>query len=224
MRAALMIALLGALVLLSGCIVQSLHPFLPKEDWALEPALVGSWSRLPDKDDSTDAKAGQAWAFTQMEGEEKAYDLTISESGKTARFEARVAKLGDTLFLNMSPGEPDACSDGQETEDTEAEPIGLYWLHLVPAHSAWRVRLEGDSLRLDALDLDWVKKQAIAKTLNLRYEAISDGIVFTASPEELREFLRKHAHDDKVFPDCFSLKRQEQAPPEPAESETAPAA
>jgi hypothetical protein len=224
MRAALAIALLGVAVLLSGCIMQSLHPFLPEKDWALEPALVGSWSRQPDKDDSTDAEAGQVWTFTQMEGEEKGYDLAISEAGETARFEARVAKLGDTLFLNMAPGEMDMCDSSKEPEDQTSEPMGLYWLHLIPAHSAWRVRLEGDSLKLDALDPDWVKGQVNEKALGLRYETVSDNLILTASPEELREFLLKHAHDDEAFPDCFSLKRQKQAPPEPARSKTAPAA
>jgi hypothetical protein len=91
----------------------------------------------------------------------------------------------------------------------------LFMLHYVPTHSVWRVRLNRDELVLTPLGDDWVAEQAQEKTLGLRYETVSDTTVLTASPEELREFLLRHAHDDKAFPTPWTYRRQKPTTPEP---------
>jgi hypothetical protein len=231
------------LLLLTGCFsfVLSLHPFYAAKDLVFEPALVGSWEEQQDKGEPPSAQPPQVWTFKRSESTEEgnanAYDLTVSVKDHAVSFSAHLAKVGDTLFLDLLPGEPRVpefmpqLSESQSPEeDAGDEVMILYLLHFVgAAHSVWRVRLEGDRLQLSALNDDWVAEQAQKKTLRLRHEDVSgEGCcsgtpVLTASPKELRKFLLKHAHDDKAFVSRWTYKRQKPAPPEPEKEEPAPA-
>lgn len=240
MRTALAVVLLGMVIFLTGCISPSLHPFYTAKDLVFEPALVGSWEEQPDKDEAPSAKPPEVWAFKRSEGTEEshanAYDLTVSVKDHVASYNAHLAKVGDTLFLDLFPEEiripeikPESSESQSPEEEAGDEVTALYMAHYIPTHSAWRLRLDGDMLWLSPLNSDWVAEQAQKKTLRLRHEDVSGDCggsgtpLLTASPKELRKFLLKHAHDDKAFSSCSTYKRQKPAPPEPEKEEPAPA-
>jgi len=234
MRTALTVVLLGMVVSLTGCIVPiipSLHPFYTAKDLVFDPALVGSWEQQQAEGEAPRAEPPQAWTFKQSESEAKAYDLTVSVKDHSASFSAHLAKFGDALFLDLLPNElqiPEFKPEAEESESPEEEAgagvTALYIFHYVPAHSVWRVRLDGNELRLNDLDGGWVAEQVRERTLGLRCEDVSGTPVLTASPEELRKFLLKHRRDDKAFPVFWCVcKRQEPAPPEPKREGHSPA-
>lgn len=247
MRKALTVVLVGMVILLAGCtlslfdlVVPSLHPFYTAKDLIFDPALVGSWEQQQKEGKAPSAKPSQVWVFKRSEsteeGEANAYDLTVNVVDYAASFSAHLAKAGDAVFLDLLPADfktpqfkPGANESGSPAEEAGDDVMILYFLHWVPAHSVWRVRLNGDELRLDALGDDWVAEQVREKKLGIRCEDVSGergesgGRVLTASPEELREFLLKHAHDDKAFVSRWTYKRQKPAPPEPKKEEPAPA-
>jgi hypothetical protein len=184
MRAVKLTVALWLAVLVVGC-VPSLHPLYTEEDLVYDPALVGTWAVEESKDTWTFRKAG-----------DKAYDLIYTERGVPARFDAHLVRVGEVLFLDTYPGEPDIKN-------------GFYLIHLVPAHTFSRIGIEGDVLRYAMLDLDWLKKMIAEKETDIGHEEVDGGILLTASPKELQEFFLKYADDDKAFPDRNELHRQE---------------
>jgi hypothetical protein len=228
MRIALTIVLLGMAVFLTGClVVPSLHPFYTDKDVVFEPALVGSWQEYQVESGAPPPAIPQVWAFSKNEGTDRApngYDLSVSVKDYTASYQAYLVKVGDSLFLDLLPNGlqtpeirtgSDAKSQQSPEEEAGSNVQMLSLLHYVPSHSIWRARLNGNELEIATLDEDWVTQQVQEKTLGLRYETVQDTTVLTASPEELREFLLKHAHDDKAFPDPWTYRRQKPTPPEP---------
>ena len=183
MSAVKLMAALGVVVLVAGC-VPSLHPLYTEEDLVYDPALVGTW---------TEEESEDTWTFRKLG--DKGYDLIYTEGGVPARFEAHLVTVGEFLFLDTYPGEPDIKN-------------GFYLIHLVPAHTFLRIGIEGDVLRYAMLDLDWLKKMIAEEKVDIGHEEMEGGILLTAPPKELQEFLMKYAEDDKGFPDPKELHRQ----------------
>lgn len=184
MRAIKLMVALGLVAFMAGC-VPSLHPLFTEEDLVYDPALVGTWAEKEGEDICTFRKSG-----------ENAYDLIYTEEGVPARFDAHLVRIGEFLFLDTYPGEPDIKN-------------GFYLVHLVPAHTFLRIWIEGDVLRYAMLDLDWLKKMIAEKKVDIAHEQVDGDILLTASTKELQEFFLKYADDDKAFPDLKELHRQE---------------
>ena len=183
MRALKLTVALGLAVLLAGC-VPSLHPLYTEEDLVYDPALVGTWTEEGGKDSWTFQKSG-----------DNAYNLIYTEEGVPARFDAHLVRIGEFLFLDTYPGEPDIKND-------------FYLLHLIPAHTFSRIRMEGHVLSYAMLDLDWLKKMISEKKVDIGHEKMEGGILLTAPPKELQGFFIKYAEDNKAFPDPRELHRQ----------------
>jgi len=183
--------LFGIAVLMTGC-VPSLHPLYTKEDVFIEPALVGTWVT---NDES------EIWRF-EISGD--GYQLSHSvrksrppedgnreaEQFETAEFEARLVRIGNYLFIDLFPEEP-------EIEDD------LYKIHLLPVHTILRVWLEGDALSMAMLDHDWLKKEIEGGRIRIAHEPWDDGksILLTASSKELQGLVAQYAEDRNAFPE-----------------------
>jgi len=183
MRSLKLTLALGLVVLLAGC-VPSLHPLYTEEDLVYDSALVGTW---------TGAEGEDTWTFRKLG--DTAYDLIYTEEGVPARFEAHLVQVGEFLFLDTYPGEPDIKND-------------FYLIHIIPAHIFLRIEIEGDVLRYAMLDLDWLKKMITEKKVDILHEEMEGGILLTAPPKELQAFFAKYAEDEKAFPDPQELHRQ----------------
>ena len=183
MRALKLMVALGLATLVAGC-VPSLHPLYTDEDLVYDPALVGTW---------TEEESEDTWTFRRVG--DKSYDLIYTEGGVPARFDAHLVQLGESLFLDTYPGEPDIKND-------------FYLIHLVPAHTFSRIQIEGDILRYAMLDLDWLRRMISEKKVSIAHEQVDGGVLLTASTTELQEFFIKYADDDKAFPDPTELHRR----------------
>lgn len=157
----------------SGCFVTSLHPLYFEENVVFEPELLGTWNM---KDDDSN------WMF--KEDKDNKYKLIIFDEKTSGEFEAHLLRLGEHLFLDIFPEEPD-----------EPENV-MYYLHLVPTHSFYKVTMAGDSLALGNVDLelfeDWIEQ----KKADIKYEEFDDRYLLTAPTKELQEFYVKRAEED----------------------------
>ncbi|MDZ7345081.1 MAG: hypothetical protein ONA90_11280 [candidate division KSB1 bacterium] len=171
-------------LLLAGCVVPSLHPLFTEADLVFDPNLIGTW-----------AKEGEENTWTFQKGGGKAYDFIYTEKGTPAQFEAHLVRLDKFLFLDTYPEEPDIDND-------------LYKLHLIPAHHFFRIWITGDTLRLAALDPDWLKNMIDQKKVNIAHERVEDTIVLTAPTKALQEFVLKYAEDAEAFSDPTEIYRQ----------------
>ncbi|MGA8012384.1 MAG: hypothetical protein WB949_08160, partial [Candidatus Acidiferrales bacterium] len=80
----------------------------------------------------------------------------------------------------------------------------------IPAHMIGRIALDGDTLRYDTLDDDWLKKRLYSGDLKIAHEITDakwDDLVLTASSEDLQRFAAAHANDDEAFHQLAPLHR-----------------
>jgi len=172
----LMISALVALALLaSGCWTLSIDPLYTTNTLVLQDGLLGIWG---DPEDSTSG----TWTFLPVE-EEKAYRLVIEEPDKPdGVFEVHLVRLGEYLFMDLFPEEPES--------DNE-----FYVAHVIPAHSIWKISLQGHVLVVDVLDPEWLKKNIGDGKIDLKHLERSGTIVLTAPTAELQEFVQEYAEE-----------------------------
>ena len=157
--------------LIVGCVpALSLHPLYTEKDVIFNPALVGRWETISDKN----------WIFRQME--DNFYNVTLKfNSSDSLVLEGRLLQLGNYMFMDVASGKPDV------------ENLNLL---AIPAHVFLRLSLEGDSLGIAYLDDSWLDENSDL----IKHEVIDEhGIILTASTRELQDFVMKHAEDEKAF-------------------------
>lgn len=140
------------LLALTGCIPLSLSPIYTDENQVEEPLLVGVWG---DPDNPGD----EIWEFRDFgygkyqliirkdlgDGESVA-NLPEPDPALDGMFEVHLAKLGDHIYMDMSP-EPDEISPEINS------------MHRIEAHSIWRVTVNDTLFTLAPLNQDWLEEQ-----------------------------------------------------------------
>ena len=187
-------AVLAMTIGLLAC-VWTLQPLFEEGDLVFEPGLVGTWKTAADEDTWTFEKAqdGNAYVLVYHQAEFEP-DETVSDKkkipGETARFEARLGRLGGHLFLDLIP----------EAESNPWAHNDLLNWHLIRAHTVCRLSLEKDRLRLDWLEEKWLEEALKSGRVTIAHAQAEDGIVVTASTKELQQMVLKYAGDKEAFP------------------------
>ncbi len=176
-RLGLLIALIAAA---GASCVRSLQPLFRDEDLLFDERLIGSF---------TDSEGEDLWTF-ERDGE-KEYLLTCrtGDDEEAAVFRGRLGRLGGALFLDLTPEKGSA-----------GEPRNHFMaLHLIPAHTFWRIRFEG-GLHMDPFSPDWLKEAISSGRVKIAHYAAPDEIILTAGTKELQALLAGLAEDDEAFP------------------------
>jgi len=181
---------LAAMTSLS-CVV-SLLPLFDDGYLVSEPGLLGTWKLANGADTWSFEKAeGMEYLLTQSQVE---YDQEYPESkkvpGDTARFRARLGRLGEGLFLDLTPAE----KDNPEVRND------LYNAHMVPGHTLARIWLDQDSLRIVFLDEEWLTEAIKDGRIVLTHVEAKGWLVLTAPTSGLQTFILKYGEDKKAFP------------------------
>jgi hypothetical protein len=185
MRKLGMLFVVIAAALAAGCWTLSINPLYFEEDLILEPSLVGIWG---------DPKGDDSGTWTFEEAEEKTYRLVTQESDSPdAAFEAHLLMLGGNLCLDLYPEEQEYGNEFQLA-------------HLIPAHSFWRVSLDGDDLTLDCVDTEWLEAKIDSGIVTLDHIRPENMIVLSASTEDLQAFVLQYM-DEAMTGDPLVLKR-----------------
>ena len=176
----LIIAALAAL-LSSACLVVSLQPVYEPETIAFDPALLGTW--IAGDDDTSLSFERAEW---------HSYHVTLEERDDRTRLSARLTRVGEQLYLDLSP------QDG-----ADVAPL------LLPVHCFYRLGLQGDELSL--ADLNYESLERLARDggagLPMAIDARKN-VVITASTAELRRWLAAHARDEGLFAAPTTLRRK----------------
>ncbi|MBT7861566.1 MAG: hypothetical protein HN712_14695 [Gemmatimonadetes bacterium] len=173
----------AATLVMSGCLVPSIHPLYTPQDLVFDQALIGSW-----------VDGDEIWTFTQNEGH--GYDLTIVEDDETARLRAHLLDLDGRRFLDLYPEDPD-CDKC------------WYFLHMLPVHTFCGVSVHGDTLGLAPLSSDWFEEKSQAGELEIAHELRDDQIILTADTKSLQVFILEVA--DMAFGETEILLRSDGA-------------
>jgi len=170
-------------VVLFGCI-PSLNPLYTKNDLITNDDLLGKWAENQSK---------EFWIFEKKDN--TSYKLIHKEKHEQSTFVAHLVKVGDSLFLDLFPEEPD-------TDDA------LYKLHLFPVHTFSKVILRKNELILMMFNLSWLEEGIENGTINVAHVKSSDDrLLLTASTKELQQFVLKYAGNNKAFMDPLELKK-----------------
>ena len=170
-----------AAFLSSACLVVSLQPVYEPDTIAFDPALVGTW--IAGEDEMTVSFARAEW---------HSYHVTVEERDDRTRLSARLTRVGERLYLDMSP-----------LDGADVAPL------LLPAHGIYRVELDGDTLALADLNYEQLERSSRDGTAGLPTAIDArKNVVITASTAELRRWLVAHADDEGLFAAPTVLRRK----------------
>lgn len=163
-------------LILSGCVVPSLHPLFTENDLIFDANLVGRW---------TSTEPNEMLEFKQTKT--KDYEcIYVDKDNKSGKFIAGLGKIRNTTYLDIYPSEPDM------TENA------FFKAHLLPTHSFVKIELSKDSLRLCSMSPDSTNSLLKSKPNAAKHEKLEDSTVLTASTKELRKFILKYGNDKKA--------------------------
>lgn len=190
LKSVLGVSLLGAMLVLGGCVLTSVYPYYTAKDVVFESKLVGSW---------VDAEHPEAtnkfWEFARA-GTNNSYTLTIHDDDKVTKFEARLFRLKEWTFLDALP-----------TQDHD---------DFIPPHYLLKVSQVEPALKMAVLDYNWTRDLLRTNPGALRHTIVdtkpgepdSGRIVFTADTAELQRFILKYAADTNAFPENVVMARK----------------
>lgn len=178
MRTARMLLLLLPWTLLGGCLPVSLQPLVAREqDSIRDDRILGEW--IDEEVHWTVRPDVQGYRAIKEIGDLRAvYSLVLT-------------RLDRELFMDLGPS---------HTPDIDAR----YGYHLIQGHSIHRVAFAGDTLRLFILTntIPDSSSRAAGDTLAYREYVDVNGEtkqLIVAETDRLREFLTKHARDERLF-------------------------
>ncbi|MFT7442727.1 MAG: hypothetical protein ACI9Q3_001103 [Maribacter sp.] len=183
------------LILLTSCVVKSLHPFYTKETISFDQSFIGDWQ---------DSKTGN-WKVVSFESEitkdnpfkkmkkedlkvyneyKNSYYIQRIYEGKEVNFIATPFKINNQKFLDFFP------LDHQDGVDNLLQSHSIYTHSLVK----YDVQKNGE-IEIRWLDEDKVQTLFKEHKIKIKHETfglLNDNYLLTASPKELQKFIEKY--------------------------------
>lgn len=184
------LAVVLATLVLGGCQAPSLSPLFLSTDKVLLPGFEENWA---------DTKHNHM--FTVKPQQDFTYEIVLRRNGPPTpwTYEARLVQLeGQSyadLLLKSAPEHFDGC-------------VGC-----IPAHSIWKLNLNGRTMKPQYLDGGWLNKHLKAQPKNISHVwnllENERHAILTAPTEALRAFVTKAATDKDAFTEWETLHRCE---------------
>jgi hypothetical protein len=192
------LASIALVLVLAGCgPASSLFPLFIKGDSEFDERLLGEW-RMRAEASYKHGEKSQRMVF-QKSADGTEYEVTLFDSNKKGMnlaLTARMVRLGNFSFIDFG------------TADADKRKFKEIPFPAIESHSFGRIHLEKGSAHFDFLNDDWVKEQAKAGKLKLATVQTPNGLVISATTEELRKFALEHAEDTEAFSEPYSLSRK----------------
>jgi len=158
-----------SLMLLAACgPVVSLQPLWDSAHDADEARLIGEWRVVDDED-----------SFEITRDELGTWGLIYRNKEGVSRYDARLVRLGDGLYVDLSP---------RKTTLEEASRAQAY-LPIIPAHFFVRMRFAGDRLRIGLAEGEKVEELMKSNPSAYGFQKAGDNLVLTGSTEELQKLV-----------------------------------
>ena len=186
-RKAIQLSIIAFIAALSGSCVPSWNALFTEKDLIFDAQLVGTFNGDDD----------EVWEFAK-DGDKK-YRLTYTDKDGKATFDAHLLKIQDRRFVDIQLDEK-----GYEGLKLNA----LAKLTMVPARIFLRVDEIGNSLKLAAVNPDWLAKHLEKNPKAIAHLKKDEMLFFTAETKDLQGFVSKHAEGEALFGGPFTLKRK----------------
>jgi len=185
------ICILG--LLMSSCLVKSLHPFYNESDVVFRKDIPGTYLD----------QEGGIWTIEPHEAKlfykSKYYLLKlVDRNKKKVTFRGCLFKLDNNYYVDFyleSGNNPDAETD-------------LFAMHVLGVHTVARLIIGKNELHIKWYNVEWLSNLFKQNKIRLAHEILEGGggdivekgdIVLTASTNELQKFMKKFANDPKAF-------------------------
>lgn len=175
---------------LAACQAPSLQPLFVSADKVLLPGFEENW-----------ADAKHDYRFSVKPPQEFTYEIVMRRNGPPSpwTYEARLVQLNGEIYANLllksTPEHFDGC-------------VGC-----IPAHSIWKLNLDGRTMKPQYLDGGWLNKHLMAHPKSIAHVwNVLDGerhAILTAPTEALRAFVGKAATEKDAFSEWETLHRCE---------------
>jgi hypothetical protein len=188
-----------------GCSPQSLSPIVSAKDAIADDRVVGRWRTEGTKPED------DAYAWTIRRAEGSTYELTCPSRPDAATGETkpplvlsvRLTKIGAHVFADLST---------PVSVQAKAEEVTGLVLS-APVHCFGRAQIEEGSIRWRDVSPKWLDGVLRRDDHALAHAHLENKqTIITATTEELRAFLLKHADDDAAYEREVVLKRVVETP------------
>lgn len=189
MKTKFTLALIAATVLLAGCWQKSVYPFFKEKDVFYEEKLIGTWREEKPDDPTT-------WKIVKGESP-NSYNIHIESKDVKLDCDGRLFKMADVKMLDLY-------SRNRGIVD-------------MPAHTLFRVKEIGESLKIQMLSPNWMKTRLqlhpkeIANVFTPNPEHPDDveqgEFVLTASTDDVQKYITAHMNDEGFWEEPGELKK-----------------
>jgi hypothetical protein len=238
-----------ALAALACAPQESLNPLCTNDEAIADPALIGEWrevdgdSLIEIRGDWRGKSANDSDADTNpspnVSPEFRRYSILYVEgkNKKVSRFDGRLIRLGDDLFLDVTPDEAPVDADFRyfplvrtedgnppsftklseflymalvpsQSKDESAAPGDSYRLQIIAVHAILKVRFDDDVLRVAWLDREWTKDMIHDGRISIDHEEVGDTLLLTARPESLQDSVQQFSNDPQAFKEIGAWRRK----------------
>jgi hypothetical protein len=202
------------LMLVQSSCVNSLQPVATSKTIITDKRVVGEWSdgknvlRIQDLatsdilDGNENEKGKEKKVFLGENKEDsmfytKAYAITIQQKGIDYIMVGSLSRIDDQLFIDiMSLGAKDPERPNQKGSGFE------FSFDYLPTFSIAKIEFVNDNkITIKYLNGEYIKEQINKGNLRLKHEKdnLFGSFLITASSFELRQFLEKYGHDERLY-------------------------
>lgn len=200
-----------AALMMSGCLVSSIHPFYFNKDKVYDPSLVGSWIDSDSCIWIIEKNMTPEGLFSDKERSDSTYFIRYYEKSDACSYlQGTLFELNEERYVDFFP-EPDA--DHFDTDMTQ--------FHYVPVHTLARIRFDRDTMMLFWFGEEWLNKLFENNRIRIDHEKVTfssayQSNVLTAETEDLQKFILKYMNDETTAAQVENAFSQGEEPEEHA--------
>ncbi len=211
MQKILMLIMGVVLVVLQSACVSSLHPLATYETIITDKRLSGTWgdnknvftiqpiieSDLVKEKDGSKTKLGLGDSPEEIAFYSKVYLITVKQKDVEYLMLGSLSRVNDQFFVDIMSF---TVKDPKKPED-KGSGFEFSVDYLSTASIAQIGFLDNNRLSIKYLNGDFIKEQVLKGNLRLKHEQdnLFGSFVITASSFELKQFLEKYGHDERLY-------------------------
>jgi len=189
------VALLLPLVL-SGCMVRSLHPVYTDNDIVAMPEVEGTWKGQDDEGSISFVRDDDGYVFRVADGPDR---LVAS---------AHFARIGKATYMDLTFRDANIdealkdCGDDAANEkcrDIVEAIVAPYAYFTTPVHYFQQVEVRNKVLRMRAMSSGWAKDRREKGRLWIEHIADGESTLLTAETPRVQRFLRRWEKCDDAW-------------------------
>jgi hypothetical protein len=203
--------------ILSGCFLKSVHPLVKPSDSISIPGLEGTWEEEDSRWTFIRSAEGNEQLKAIMEDIDLSYDgpgyLTLIESIEGTRidsmlFRSTFVKLNGEIYMDLYPLSL-VSSPAQYKNQGLFAATTFIDFHLVPVHTFSKIKKSDNELDILLFKDSWINDLIEKDRVRVKHEKTEDGVLLTASTDELQKFVKKYGGMEEAYDSPASLKKIE---------------